>query len=134
MDVLYGLEPELSSGEFIDVLKRSTLADRRPVDSPDVIAKMLQHADLIVTARDQSGLLVGIARSITDFCYCTYLSDLAVDVQFQRKGIGKRLIEQSHQHAGLGTNLILLAAPAAESYYPHIGMQAHGSCWIRRGQ
>ncbi|OYP34067.1 hypothetical protein CGZ80_16575 [Rhodopirellula sp. MGV] len=95
---------------------------------------MLRQADVIATARDASGLLVGVARSITDFHYCTYLSDLAVDVQCQRQGIGKRLIEFSHQQAGLATNLILLAAPAAESYYPHIGMQSHGSCWIRRAQ
>lgn len=94
---------------------------------------MLKHADVIVTARDASGTLVGVARSITDFHYCTYLSDLAVDAAWQRQGIGKRLIEYSHEKAGKGTDLILLAAPAAVEYYPRIGMKAHNSCWISGG-
>jgi GNAT superfamily N-acetyltransferase len=89
---------------------------------------MLRQADLIVTARD-AGRLVGISRAITDFSYCCYLSDLAVDAAYQRRGIGKRLIAQTHQAAGELTTLILLAAPAAESYYPRIGMQQHPSCW-----
>ena len=91
---------------------------------------MLQHADLIVTARNEAQLLVGVARSISDFHYCTYLSDLAVDVAYQRQGIGRQLIHKTHALAGLGTKLILLSAPAAHAYYPHIGMQKHESCWI----
>jgi ribosomal protein S18 acetylase RimI-like enzyme len=126
----FQLEPELSSAEFVDVLQRSTLAQRRPVDDAVVVAGMLRCADLIVTARASSGLLVGVARSITDFHYCTYLSDLAVDESFQRRGIGKRLIELTHKTAGLTTTLILLSAPAAATYYPHIGLTQHQSCWI----
>jgi len=91
---------------------------------------MLQNASLILTARTQEGELVGVSRAITDFHYCTYLSDLAVDVEFQRQGIGKQLIEATHQASGKSTNLILLAAPAAEKYYPHIGFTKHESCWI----
>jgi GNAT superfamily N-acetyltransferase len=125
----YDLEPELSSAEFIDLLIRSTLAERRPVDQPERIERMLRHADLILTARD-AGKLVGIARSITDYSYCTYLSDLAVDRVFQARGIGRALIERTRQAAGTEALLVLLAAPAAQSYYSHIGMQAHDSCWI----
>lgn len=125
----YQLEPQLTPAEFIDVLRRSTLAERRPVDDTACIAKMLQHANLIVTARS-SGQLVGVSRAITDFAYCTYLSDLAVDEQFQRQGIGKELIRRTHEAAGLQTMLILLSAPKAREYYPHIGMQQHDSCWI----
>jgi len=128
-DITYALEPALSAGEFVDILARSTLAERRPVDRPDTIAGMLRHADLIVTARDESGLLVGISRAITDYSYCTYLSDLAVDEAFQGRGIGRELIRRTHGASGLHTTLILLAAPKAESYYPHIGMQPHHSCW-----
>lgn len=127
------LEPGLSPAEFVDVLRRSTLAERRPVDNDTVIAGMLQNADLIATARTPQRLLVGVARSITDFHYCTYLSDLAVDVGFQRRGIGRRLIEFTHARAGRRTTLILLAAPAATGYYPHIGMAAHASCWTKKG-
>jgi ribosomal protein S18 acetylase RimI-like enzyme len=99
------------------------------VNDASTIAGMLAHADIIVTARNDEGLLVGISRAISDFNYCTYLSDLAVDVAFQRRGIGRELIRQTHLAAGLATGLILLAAPKAESYYPHIGMVRHDSCW-----
>jgi GNAT superfamily N-acetyltransferase len=129
MNIAYQLEPDLSSAEFIDVLVRSSLAERRPVDKPDTICGMLTRADLIVTAR-AGELLVGVSRAITDFCYCTYLSDLAVDQAWQRQGIGRELIRRTHEAAGLATTLILLAAPAAREYYPHIGMQKHESCWI----
>ena len=69
------------------------------------------------------------SRAISDFHYCTYLSDLAVDVEFQRQGIGQELIRETHRAAGLATNLILLSAPKARSFYPHIGMTRHESCW-----
>ncbi len=129
MDVSYQLELGLPPDEFVDLLRRSTLAERRPVDEPNTILGMLEHADVIITARS-SGKLVGVARAITDFSYCTYLSDLAVDVALQRQGIGRELIRRTHEAAGLHTTLILLAAPKAESYYPHIGMKQHHSCWI----
>ncbi|QDS94603.1 hypothetical protein FF011L_33820 [Roseimaritima multifibrata] len=126
----YAIEPDLQTAEFIDILRRSTLAERRPMDDADHLAQMLSGADLIATARDENGKLVGLARAITDFAYCTYLSDLAVDVASQGLGIGRQLIQLIHQKAGLNTRLILLAAPAAQSYYPHIGMEKHESCWM----
>ena len=131
MTVTYQLEPDLSAPEFIGVLTRSTLAERRPIHDADTIGKMLQHADLILTAR-ADGVLVGVSRAITDFSFCTYLSDLAVDQQFQRQGIGKELIRRTHEAAGLNTTLLLVAAPKAQTYYPHIGMLKHDSCWIIR--
>jgi predicted N-acetyltransferase YhbS len=130
MSIAYDLEPDLSPAEFVDVLRRSTLAERRPVDDAPRIAAMLRNADLIVTARGAHGLLVGVSRAITDFAYCTYLSDLAVARELQRQGIGRELIRRTHDAAGRSTNLILLAAPAAGEYYPHIGMTPHPSCWI----
>lgn len=131
MTIVYALEPELAAEQFVDVLRRSTLAERRPVDDRARIEAMLRHADLVVTARDAAGLLVGISRAITDFSYCCYLSDLAVDTAFQGQGIGRELIRRTHEAAGSGTLLLLLAAPTAKSYYPHIGMTPHDSCWIR---
>lgn len=128
-DVTYQTEPDLAPEEFVDVLRRSTLAERRPVDENDTIQAMLTHADIIVTARCGK-LLVGVSRAITDFAYCTYLSDLAVDTEYQKRGIGQKLIRQTHQSAGVGTTLILLSAPKATEYYPHIGMNRHESCWI----
>lgn len=130
--ILYQLESALSADEFIDVLARSTLGERRPIDDRKAIEKMLANADLIVTAR-VDGLLVGVSRALTDFAFCTYLSDLAVDERFQRRGIGRELIRRTHEAAGLSTSLILLAAPKARSYYGHIGMKQHESAWwIRR--
>lgn len=100
------------------------------MDDVQRIEGMLRNADIIVAARSGDGRLVGVSRAITDFHYCTYLADLAVDRAFQGDGIGKRLIDETHRIAGLSTTLILLSAPAARSYYPHIGMQQHDSCWI----
>lgn len=125
----YQLEPDLSVDEFIDVLVRSSLAERRPVSERETIAGMLAGAGVIVTARAK-GQLVGVSRAITDGAYCTYLSDLAVDQSFQRQGIGRELIARTHQAAGLNTTLILLSAPLAATYYPHIGMTRHDSCWV----
>jgi len=89
--ISYQVEEHLSVEEFFQVLQSSTLANRRPVGEPDRLGKMLEHANLIITAR-HGDKLVGIARSMTDFVYCTYLSDLAVDIDYQKKGIGKELI------------------------------------------
>jgi GNAT superfamily N-acetyltransferase len=128
-DLRYSVEPALSSEEFIDCLVRSTLAERRPIESPETIRGMLQNASILLTARWKDGLLVGVARSLSDFHYCTYLSDLAVDINYQRRGIGKELIRRTHEAAGKQTMLILLSAPKAVEYYPHIGMQQHPSAW-----
>jgi predicted N-acetyltransferase YhbS len=129
MTVTYQLESNLVPADFIDLLERSTLAERRPVHESHTIEAMLDNADIIVTAR-HDGLLVGVSRAITDYAFCTYLSDLAVAVEFQRQGIGRELIRRTHEAAGMNTNLILLAAPKAQSYYPHIGMAKHDSCWV----
>src|SRR4029079_2690028 len=125
----YAIEPNLAGDEFIDVLVRSTLGERRPIDDPATMQAVLRNAELIATARDE-GRLVGVSRAITDFAYCTYLSDLAVDEAYQRRGIGRELIRRNHEAAGLQTMLILLAAPKARGYYPHVGMTQHDSCWI----
>ena len=96
---------------------------------PARLERMLRQADIIVTARDGTRL-VGVSRAISDFAYCCYLSDLAVDVAYQRQGIGKRLIDETRKTAGEGATLILVAAPAAETYYPKIGMTPIASGWM----
>jgi ribosomal protein S18 acetylase RimI-like enzyme len=124
----YKIEEELTAQEFITVLNTSTLAERRPVNDLERIEKMLQHADLIITARENNKL-VGVARSVTDFVYCCYLSDLAVDKNYQKSGIGKELIRQT-KLATPKAKLILLSAPAAVNYYPHIGMKHFDHCYV----
>jgi len=125
----YQVEPNLSVEQYLDVLIRSELAERRPVDDHDKLTKMIRNADIVVTARTE-GRLVGIARSMSDFAHATYLADLVVDQAFQKQGIGRELIARTHEAAGKHTILLLLAAPKAASYYPHVGMEKHDSCWI----
>ncbi|REJ66986.1 MAG: GNAT family N-acetyltransferase [Planctomycetota bacterium] len=133
MKITYATEPDLAVDEFADLLSRSTLATRRPADDRERLDRMLRGADLIVAARNAEGLLVGVARAISDFSFCTYLSDLAVDEAYQRQGIGRELLRQTHAAAGDETSLILHAAPAAADFYPHVGMETYDNCWrIRR--
>ncbi|MFA5263439.1 MAG: GNAT family N-acetyltransferase [Opitutaceae bacterium] len=129
MSITYSCDRTISAEEFVDVLKRSTLAERRPIDDPECIAAMLRHADLLCTAWD-GDKLVGVARSVTDFSYCCYLSDLAVDVAHQSQGVGKELIRLTQSKLGPNCRIILLAAPKAEAYYPKIGFSAHKSAWM----
>jgi ribosomal protein S18 acetylase RimI-like enzyme len=126
--ISYSKDKKPGATEFIDLLKRSGLDLRRPVNEPERIENMLLHANLLICAwrEDQ---LIGVARSLTDFSFCTYLSDLAVDVQFQKQGIGKELIRQS-KLAAPQAKLILLSAPAAVNYYPVIGMTAFAHCFV----
>ena len=127
-NIRYQIENELSLEEFVSLLNRSTLGERRPLDDEDRLKAMLKHANLIVTARDGE-LLVGVSRSLSDFSFCTYLSDLAVDETYQKKGIGKELIRETKKAAPVA-KLILLAAPKAISYYPKIGMERHEHCYM----
>ncbi len=120
MEITYQTEPNLSVAEFRDILVRSTLGERRPIDNLDHLEKMCKNADIMLTARFE-GKLVGVSRSLSDFAFATYLSDLGVDVEFQHLGIGKRLIAETKKLVPDG-KLILLAAPTARGYYPKIGM------------
>jgi len=126
--IAYQIENNLSIEEFIEVLVNSTLGERRPIAEHDRIAKMLEHGNLIITAR-HNGKLVGVARSLTDFLYCTYLSDLAIDVKYQKQGIGKELIKLTKKETPKA-KLILLAAPKAVDYYPKIGMAKWEHCYV----
>ena len=117
--------------DFADILHRSGLGDRRPVEDVPRLQKMLDQASLIITARSAGdGKLVGIARSLTDWSYATYLSDLAVDRAVAGRGIGRRLIEETRDAAGTGSMLLLVASPDAEGYYDHIGMPRSGRAFL----
>lgn len=132
-DIRYETAVPLSVDQFIDVLKRSTLSERRPVNDRARMEQMLQHANLVVTAW-KGDLLVGVSRALTDFSFCCYLSDLAVDEQYQKQGIGKELIRLTKAQCGKDTTLILLAAPKAALYYPHIGMDQFTDCFLLRSK
>lgn len=128
MNIRYSTEQSISADEFIDVLRRSTLAERRPIGDRTCIEDMLRHANLLCTAWD-ARTLVGVARSVTDFSYCCYLSDLAVDTAYQHRGLGKELIRLTQSKLGPRCKIVLLAAPKAETYYPKIGFTPHHSAW-----
>ena len=128
--ITYQTDRKISAEQFIDLLQRSTLAERRPVADKIKIEKMLTYGNILITAW-HNDLLVGISRALTDFSFCCYLSDLAVDEAYQHQGIGKELIRLTHQVAGeTATTLILLAAPKAAGYYPKIGMDRNTDCFV----
>lgn len=127
-EIKYSVEENLDTQEFLEVLVDSSLGERRPIDDYDRIERMVRNANLIVTARID-GKLVGVARSISDFTYCTYLSDIAVKLSYQKRGIGKELIRLTKQISE-PAKLILLSAPAAIEYYPKIGMTKHNYCFV----
>lgn len=126
-DVDYRVGNELDLGQVIALYRSSHLGERRPVDDSARMAQMLSRANLVVTAWDGERL-VGIARSLSDFCYATYLSDLAVDAEYQRRGIGRELIRRTQREGGQA-KVFLFSAPAAVDYYPRVGFTA-GSGWI----
>jgi len=116
--------------QVIELYRASTLGERRPVDERDRMEKMLRNANLVITAWDGE-LMVGISRSLTDFAYATYLSDLAVRESYQRQGIGKELVRRTKELSGAGA-VILLSAPKAVDYYPRIGFSHHPQAWVLR--
>ena len=126
MSICYDTQKTISVDEFRNLLIRSTLGERRLVDNEEVLAAMLEHADMLCTAWDDTNL-IGVARSVSDFQYCCYLSGLAVDVAYQGTGVGKELIRQTQSLLGDEANLILLAAPKAVDYYPRLGFEKHNS-------
>lgn len=131
VEIAYAVENGLGADEFIDILKRSGLAERRPVNQRARIEGMLEHANLIVTARNRDRLLVGVSRCLTDFAFCCYCADLAVDAACQGQGIGVRLIEESKTAASEYAHFFLLSAPGAVSFYEKIGMTRHPNCFER---
>lgn len=129
MEITYKVNQEISTDEFIGLLKASTLAERRPIDDRACMEGMIKNSNLIVSAWD-GDKLIGIARSMTDFHYACYLSDIAVDKNYQSKGIGKYLQITTQEQLGSKCKLILIAAPASNSYYEHIGFTNNQRCWI----
>lgn len=127
--IAFRMDAPVTTDQFITLLEDSTLGERRPVQDRDCMAGMVANADLMVTAWDGSAL-VGAARSVTDFHYACYLSDLAVHRAYQRRGIGRRLQALTRNRLGPRCKLILLAAPAADAYYGRLGYRRNERCWV----
>lgn len=128
MDITFKVNEPITRHQFVALLHASTLAERRPVEDLVCMEGMLKNSNLTISAWHNNEL-VGIARSVTDFHYCCYLSDLAVSLKFQHLGIGKKLQILTQEQLGPKCKLILLAAPAASKYYEHIGFKHNERCW-----
>ena len=126
--IIYRNNAKITAAQAIDLYVRSTLGERRPIDKVTTFADMLANANLIITAWDQEKL-VGIARTLTDFSYVAYLADLAVDEQYQKRGIWKQLIEETKSHLNSECMIVLLAAPKANDYYQKIGFEHNPRAW-----
>lgn len=125
--IIYRTDAPISPQQLADLYRSAGL--RRPVDDPDRMARMLKHASLTVSAwRDSE--LIGVARSLTDFSYACYLSDLAVRKKDQHRGVGRRLIDCVREAIGPQSMLLLLAAPEAMDYYPKTGFEPVANGWM----
>lgn len=120
MEIEYRHDKVPTADEVIALYRDAGLA--RPVDDTERMKKMLSHSNLFVTAW-QDEILIGLARSLTDWGFCCYLSDLAVRKTFKKRGIGKRLIQLTKERIGEQSLLLLLAAPTAMEYYPKVGFE-----------
>jgi predicted N-acetyltransferase YhbS len=129
MNLEYKVNEPITVDQFMELLDESTLGERRPVQDRACMEGMVANSNLTVTAWDE-GKLVGVARSMTDFHYACYLSDLAVRKAYQKSGIGKRLQIVTQQQLGPRCRLILIAAPAANAYFEHIGFTNNPRCWV----
>ncbi|MCU7935700.1 MAG: GNAT family N-acetyltransferase [Candidatus Thiodiazotropha sp. (ex Dulcina madagascariensis)] len=129
MDISYRINEPITADQFVELLKESTLSERRPVDDRRCMEGMVENSNLMITAWD-GNKLVGVARSMTDYHYACYLSDLAVHKSYQKQGIGKKLQVITQKQLGEKCSLILVAAPLANSYYGHIGFTNNPRCWV----
>ena len=133
LDIKISQEDNLNPADFVDVLRRSGLSVRRPVDESSRRARMLANSNLVVVARcKDTGQIFGVARSVTDFAYCCYLSDLAVDRALQGRGLGKKLVEKTREIAGPESMCLLLSSPEAMAFYKAIGMQQPDNAFLFR--
>jgi GNAT superfamily N-acetyltransferase len=127
----YTIDRTITADQYIALLSKTSLGARRPLHDCSRVEAMLEHTNLLATTWDNDQL-IGVARAVTDFAYCCYLSDLAVDEAYQRHGIGKELIALLQKQLHPEAKIILLAAPLAVDYYPHIGFEQHPSAWTAR--
>lgn len=129
MDIDYKINTPISTDQFIELLRSSRLGERRPIEDRQCIEGMIKNSNLVVSAWE-GDKIIGMARSMTDFHYACYLSDLAVDANHQKRGIGKKLQALTQEQLGPKCKLILIAAPDANRYYEHIGFSNNPRCWV----
>lgn len=120
MNIEYSFDKRPTADQIIELYDNAGLP--RPTNNKERIQKMLDHSNLIVTAWDNE-LLVGVSRSITDWAWACYLSDLAVRHDYKKAGIGRQLINLTKEKVGNESMVLLLSVPTAMEYYPKVGLQ-----------
>ena len=129
MNIEYKINEPITSEKFVGLLEKSGLAERRLIHNSECMEGVVKNSNLIVSGW-YGNELIGTARSVTDFHYACYLSDLAVDQRYQNSGVGKRLLVLTQEQLNEECKLILVAAPDASSYYEHLGFENNPRCWV----
>ena len=131
MEIIYRTNYPVSAADVAELFNQSGI--RRPTEDLDRIQRMLDQANLTITAWDGEHF-VGIGRALTDFSFCCYLSDLAVTKEYQKQGIGRAIVDVIESVLGPKVMILLLSAPEAMSYYPHVGFEKADNAWILQRQ
>jgi ribosomal protein S18 acetylase RimI-like enzyme len=127
MEITYSFTKKPSTNQIINLYNKAGLP--RPTTDERRIKEMFDNSSLIVTAWNNEHL-VGISRSMTDWVWCCYLSDLAVDPDYKKSGIGKKLIDLTKEKLGDECMLLLLSVPTAMDYYPKVGFQKEDRAFL----
>lgn len=129
--ITYAREDGLTAADYIACVGATSLGQGRPLANTDRIQAMLDNADLVVTARDVDGSLLGLFRAVTDWHWVCYCIDLAVVEGQQGKHIGQTLLDTATALLGPKVSIVLLSKPNAEGFYRHIGMVEPMAAFMR---
>ena len=132
MTIIYAQEQALSAADYIAVLGSTYMGERRPIGNVARVTRMLAGSNMIVTARDADGANVGVLRGISDGEWVSYVADLVVQADYQRKGIGTGMLDECKRILGPGMGIVLVAYPEAVDYYRRIGMGEMPAFYIER--
>ncbi|WP_370325477.1 GNAT family N-acetyltransferase [Euzebya sp.] len=127
-DITVAVEDRVDVDAYLTVMAGSGLADRRPYGDDGRVGALLARSAPVVGARTAEGELIGVARSISDGGFMTFLCDLAVVEAYQGQGIARELVEVTRD-ACERTLLVVTAAPDVDAFYDHLGLRRHHSTW-----
>ena len=132
MSIIYAQEQSLPVSDYVAVLATTYMKDSRPIGNAERIGRILAGSNMIVTARDETGAIVGLGRGISDGEWVVYLADLVVHADHQRKGIGSGILRKIKEIIGPGMGIVLVAYPEAEAYYKKIGLGTMPAFYVDR--
>ena len=126
MDSIIIKEERLNGTEYIDFLKRTDLGSQYPKERfYERIKKLVKNVSISLVARNEKGVIVGVLFGLTDFCYWLYITDLGVDRNYERQGIGSKMMKKAHEIAGGEKDIAvyLIANDNAIPFYEKLGMK-----------